>query len=288
MWGIVTEVTLRLEPRRKLALRVETAWAAEAVGVLEARQRAGAWHGDWQFAIDPSSPGFMKEGILTSYSPVESSREVTRTARVIDEREFTEFAALAHTQPGRAFELYAQEWTRQSGEVEWSDAWQASDYLPDYHSAVDRLVGATVKGTEVLSEFYVPRRRLAEFLERAAGWIGESGARLVFGVVRLIRPDKETLLAWAQEDQACVILNLHADHSEAGLAGVQSQLRGIAQIAVELTGRFYLTYGRFADREQLLRGYPQLPEWVRRKRRHDPSGVLRSDWFDAMCRTIEV
>jgi hypothetical protein len=36
---------------------------------------------------------------------------------------------------------------------------------------------------------------------------------------------------------------------------------------------------RDADREQLLRCYPEFPEFLRRKRAWDPAASLSSDWY---------
>ena len=279
LFAIVTRVMLRLVARRKLALRVEARGVGEVIATLEQRRRAGAVHGDWQFAIDRGSDEFLGHGFVTSYSPVGDDRPITRPQATVDTEAMIGLATLAHVQPGRAFEVFAQNWKQRDGQVDWSDSWQAGDYHPDYHSAVDARLGSPVKGTEVLSEFYVARPALEAFMRQCASWLKTSHACLVYGVVRLIRRDTETFLNWAREDQACVILNLHVDHTSDGIAAVKQQLHGVAQIAVELGGRFYLTYGRFADRAQLVTGYPQLREFLHLKRRHDPSEILQSDWY---------
>ena len=49
---------------------------------------------------------------------------------------------------------------------------------------------------------------------------------------------------------------------------------------------FYLTYHRWATREQLLRCHPKLPEFLALKRKHDPAGVLDSDWHRHLRRVL--
>ena len=39
---------------------------------------------------------------------------------------------------------------------------------------------------------------------------------MIYGTVRLIERDDETVLAWAREPWACIIFNLHVDHTPAG------------------------------------------------------------------------
>ncbi|HLL15175.1 MAG TPA: hypothetical protein VK388_08930 [Pyrinomonadaceae bacterium] len=42
---------------------------------------------------------------------------------------------------------------------------------------------------------------------------------------------------------------------------------------------YYLTYHRWATRERVLTCYPQLPEFLRLKRRYDPREIFQSDWY---------
>ncbi|HVZ93594.1 MAG TPA: FAD-binding oxidoreductase [Phycisphaerales bacterium] len=284
LFGVVSEVTLRLVPRKKLRLSAIRCRGNAVLPTHEELKKRGATHGDWQFAIDPTSDGFLDDGILTSYAPVADSELVTRGA--FNPAALVDLAVLAHAQPGKAYEVFAESWKQCDGWVEYCDRWQTSDYVPDYHALVDQRIGATVKGSETLAEFYVPLARLTEFLSRAAASLRQTSAKQVYGVVRLVRRDDETFLNWAREDQACVILNLHVDHTPKGIDAVNRQLRAVAQIAVEFGGRFYLTYGRFATREQLLAGYPQLPEFLSLKRRHDPREVFQSNWYAWLKTTV--
>lgn len=42
---------------------------------------------------------------------------------------------------------------------------------------------------------------------------------------------------------------------------------------------YYLTYHKFATRDQILACYPQFPEFLRLKRRYDPEERFQSDWY---------
>ena len=48
--------------------------------------------------------------------------------------------------------------------------------------------------------------------------------------------------------------------------------------AIEFDGSYFLTYHRYARRDQFLRCYPQMPEFLRRKRAFDPDERFSSDW----------
>src|SRR5262245_1475269 len=40
-----------------------------------------------------------------------------------------------------------------------------------------------------------------------------------------------------------------------------------------------LTYHRWARKDQMLACYPQFPEFLRMKQKHDPKEVIQSDWY---------
>ena len=89
-----------------------------------------------------------------------------------------------------------------------------SVYLDDYHGELDEKMGGP-EASEVISELYVPRAKLANFMVELRRVLREQHADLIYGTVRLIERDDESFLAWAREDFACVVLNLHVVHENA-------------------------------------------------------------------------
>ena len=55
---------------------------------------------------------------------------------------------------------------------------------------------------------------------------------------------------------------------------------GLIDIGLRFGGTFYLTYHRFASREQLLRAYPQFPYFLAAKTQYDPDELFQSDWYE--------
>jgi FAD/FMN-containing dehydrogenase len=186
---------------------------------------------------------------------------------------------LAHTDRAKVFEVYAGYYLSTHGQLYWSDTHQLSVYLDNYHEKLDRQLGATVKATEMITELYVPRRRLAEFMARAAEELRPRGVPVIYGTVRLIERDPESFLAWAREDFACVIFNLHTVHSPAGIELAAGAFRALIDAALALGGSYFLTYHRWARRDQVVRAYPQFPEFLRQKTAYDPAHRFQSEWW---------
>jgi len=131
----------------------------------------------------------------------------------------------------------------------------------------------------VITEIYVPRPALAEFLTQAAELLRSNGTLVIYGTVRLIEKDNESFLPWAKESYACVIFNLLTLHTSAGIEASAKSFRGLIDLAIARGGSYYLTYHRFARREQVATCYPQFSKFLDLKSKYDPAGRFQSDWY---------
>ena len=97
--------------------------------------------------------------------------------------------------------------------------------------------------------------------------------------MRLIEQDRESFLAWAKKPYACVIFNLHIEHTPAGLAKAADHFRGLVDIGIAHGGSYYPTYNRHALRSQVEACFPQFPEFLALKRKYDPGELFQSEWY---------
>src|SRR5205814_4839658 len=131
--------------------------------------------------------------------------------------DWNELTYLAHADRTRAFQAYARYYLSTSGQVYWSDTHQLGPYLDDYHRALDRRLGASEPGTELITEIYAPRDALARFLADVRERVRAQRTAWIYGTTLPIEPDDESLLAWAKLPYACGLFNLPVVHSPAGL-----------------------------------------------------------------------
>src|SRR5690606_3299859 len=246
---------------------------------------AGATYGDFQFAVDPASPDFLDLGILSCYRPIEGAA-ITTQARHLKDEDFARLLSLAHVDPGRAFEEYAAFYLQSDGQHYASDAQQSGVYLGDYHTAIDGQLGHC--GSEMITELYVPRHRLADFLGAAGEQLRRDHAQPVYGTIRLIERDRDSVLAWAREPWACVVLNLHVRHDARGLLDARTAFRGLIDVAIAHGGSYYLTYHRWATRGQVEAAHPRFASFLEAKRECDPAGRWSSDWHRHHCELFGV
>ncbi|MFN7139765.1 MAG: D-arabinono-1,4-lactone oxidase, partial [Limisphaerales bacterium] len=176
------------------------------------------------------------------------------------------------------FEKYAAYYQSTSNQIYWADIAQFSRYVDHYHEVIDRHMG-TPASTEVITELYVPRDALSEFMWESRKLLRKLESQVIYGTIRFIARDEESFLAWAKDRYACVIFNLHTEHSPSGLEKSKAALRGLIDLARSAGGSFYLTYHRYATRDQLLDCYPQFPEFLKQKQKYDPGELFESDWY---------
>ena len=53
----------------------------------------------------------------------------------------------------------------------------------------------------------------------------------------------------------------------------------MTDLVLDMDGSYFLTYHRWATKEQVLRAYPQFPEFIRRKLSYDPDERFQSEWY---------
>jgi FAD/FMN-containing dehydrogenase len=216
--------------------------------------------------------------VCSCYLPVDPRMPVPEGQRALRESDWLELLHLAHTDKSAAFDRYAEHYLATDGQLYHSDTSQLTTYLDDYHERLDARMGCTCPGTEMISEFYVPLERLPEFMREAAAILRRTGGDVIYGTVRMIRRDSESFLAWAKRDYACIVMNLHTPHTRAGLSRTAASFEALIDAAIARGGSFYLTYHRYARRDQVLACYPEFPEFLRLKRQADPGCVFDSTW----------
>ena len=279
LFGVIVRVTLRLTPRRKLVRRVSITDTDDLPDVLERRIRDGFLFGDGQFATDPKSRDLMQTCVCACYLPVSDAAPIPEGQRSLSIPDWQRLLRLAHADKSRAFAEYARFYTSTDGQIYWSDTHQLASYIDGYHAILDRQLNAAVKGSEMISELFVPRAALGAFLSAVRDDVRAHGVNVIYGTIRLVERDDESVLAWARQPWACVVFNLHVDHSPEGLRRAEADFRRLIDRAVEVGGSYYLTYHRWASREQVDRCHPRIREFLDLKRACDPRGLFTSDWY---------
>ena len=277
--GTIATVTLRLAPRQKIQRIVEVRVVDDLPAAFERRIADGFLYGDFQFAIDEKSDDFLRRGVFSCYKPVDASIPTSEGQKELIDDDWRYLLLAAHASKAEAFERYSKYYLSTNGQVYWSDTHQLSTYLDDYHKVIDARTESRDPATEMITEIYVPRPQLPDFMTEVAQTFRTNGVPIIYGTIRLIEKDDESFLAWATDRYACIIFNLHVVHTPQGLETAAQGFRSLIDMAIKRGGRYYLTYHRYATRSQVDVCYPQLVDFLRMKKKYDPRERFESEWY---------
>jgi hypothetical protein len=173
-----------------------------------------------------------------------------------------------------AFDKYAEYYLSTNGQVYWSDTHQLAGNFQEYRRAV-----APERGTEMITEVYVTKEQFLDFMADAHADFLKHRVDMTYGTIRLIEQDDTTFLAWADRPYVCIVCNLHVIHTEEGKRQAAGHFRRILDLGIAHSGKFYLTYHRWATKQQVAACYPQFAEFLKLKRKHDPTELFQSQWY---------
>ena len=277
LFGLIDTITLRLVPRQKLRRVVEIIRAHDLPKRFEERIAQKFLYGDFQFSVDEESPDFLQRGVFSCYEPISEDQPIAAKKELRDD-DWLELLRLAYTDREKAFKRYSDYYLSTNGQTYWSDTNQLSAYLPNYAQKIRAQIGGD-ESSLIISEIYVPRTDLPDFLAQAANLLRSNHTTVIYGTVRLIEKDDESFLAWARQSYACIIFNLLTLHTPGGIEASARSFRGLIDLAIARGGSYYLTYHKFAKPEQVLACYPQFKEFLDLKRKYDPAERFQSDWY---------
>ncbi|PYJ73634.1 MAG: hypothetical protein DME75_00990 [Verrucomicrobia bacterium] len=277
LFGLVSSVTLQLVPRQKLRRVVEIIRASDLPKRFEQRIAQRFLYGDFQFSVDEKSPDFLQRGVFSCYQPIDEREPIVAEKKLRD-NDWLDLLRLAYTDREKAFKRYSDYYLSTNGQTYWSDTSQLSAYLPNYAQKLREQIGGE-ESSLIITEIYVPRADLSDFLAQAAELLRSNHTIAIYGTVRLIEKDDESFLAWAKESYACIIFNLLTLHTPGGIEASARSFRGLIDLAIAHGGSYYLTYHKLAKLEQVMACYPQFKQFLDLKRKYDPAERFQSDWY---------
>lgn len=277
-FGVVLTVTLRLNRRQTVQRRAAAIPIAELIDRAQEQLEAGALYGDCQFATHLNDPPGEHPGIFSAYHPVCGEPDPHDPDLSLSSDQWTGLIRLAQRDKPKAFDLYREHYLKTDGRKYASDRHQLSPVFEGYLAATQHDKPNRF-GTEMITEVYVDPTRLIELLTVCRADFEAHGVNMTYGTIRLIEPDTDTFLRWARRRSACIVVNLHVEHNPTDIDRVRGHFRRIFDRTIEHDGSFYLTYHRWAERQHLDAAYPQMIDFLRLKREHDPHERFASDWY---------
>lgn len=279
LFGVIASAELRLSPRVKIERVVEVIPLKDLMLRFDQRINDGFLYGDFQYSTARNEKNFMREGVFSCYKPVSDATPISDVQKELSDRDWRDLYYLAHADRKAVWDRYSSYYLSTHGQIYWSDVHQLSVYVDDYHKEVSERLRETDKATEMITEIYVPREKHADFMSDVREYFLKNKVDVIYGTVRLIEKDDECFMTWAREPWACTIFNLHVTHAPQGLEKAEKEFRALIDFGLKYSGSYFLTYHRFATKEQVVKAHPRFVEFLQLKKKFDPEERFQSEWY---------
>lgn len=141
---------------------------------------------------------------------------------------------------------------------------------------VANLAGRDRARTDILHEYFVPAEGLEPFLAACRTAIPGSRQDLLNVTLRYVQADPTSVLAYARESRVAAVMLFSQRMTKVDEEDMAAMTQRLIDAALDAGGSFYLPYRLHARREQLVRAYPRLAEFVARKHHYDPALLFRN------------
>lgn len=103
--------------------------------------------------------------------------------------------------------------------------------------------------------------------------------RVLFALIRLPEDPISVILTTVPIFFA-VVLYFNQKQTDTERKQIKLWTRHMIDVVLRLGDTYYLTYQRYATRQQLVRAYPRIDDFFQSKQRWDPHSLFENDWYN--------
>jgi FAD/FMN-containing dehydrogenase len=132
---------------------------------------------------------------------------------------------------------------------------------------------------DILHEYFIPKAKLTEFLKMFKQLIVDFDMNILNATIREIRQDKISFLPYAQQDVFAIVCLFSQETTAKDEEKMKQFTETVIDEVIRLKGTFYLPYRLHYTKDQLLKAYPNIIDWIKFKDKWDPSNLFDSQFF---------
>jgi FAD/FMN-containing dehydrogenase len=217
---------------------------------------------------------FLRESLLVTLRPVAGTPPAVASGGVMVSLSREIFRAQIGSDSGKRARWYAE---TVAGPMSSSGIASRNTFL---NEPVANLAGRDRARTDILHEYFLPPEGLEAFLAVCRTAIPASRQDLLNVTLRYVQEDRTSALAYARGARVAAVMLFSQRMTRVDDEDMAAMTERLIDGALEANGSFYLPYRLHARRDQVGRAYPRLPEFVARKRHHDPGLLFRNAMWD--------
>jgi FAD/FMN-containing dehydrogenase len=145
---------------------------------------------------------------------------------------------------------------------------------------VANLASGDPTRTDILHEYFIPPKRLADFLGACREVLPRFHQDLLNVTLRYVEADPISLLAYAPGPRISAVMSFSQVIDSAAEADMRAMTQALVDRVLELSGSFYLPYRLHARLTQMRRAYINVDAFAEAKRQADPKLLFRNVLWD--------
>lgn len=290
LFGLITGVELKLSKKLILKRKVQAISIKDLFSNINDHIQAGCLNFEVTLNTDDSSSDFLQTGLVSSYFPVEADPKTiqfeTYHDSYLDKTMYKENLHLFKNNKNEKIKLKNDLIERKNELYYWSN--QITPYCPvEKNLHIVNLFFPEYKNHFLIKQkYYIPMENIHLFLNKMSSHKICHEFNLINATLSITKKDEESFLFWSKQDYAALDLSFHISQSTQSLINIKEYLIEITDLAIYFNGNFDLGYTQCFEKDQLLNCYPQMPDFLNLKLKHDPNEMIQSNWYQSIKKTI--
>ncbi len=146
------------------------------------------------------------------------------------------------------------------------------------HDSVEYLENVLVNETDILHEYFIPRKNFIPYIEQMRTLLQNSKIPVLNASVRIINKESN-MLNYAPEDMFAIVLYLNQRVDRESLRAMEQLTKDLIDLTLKFDGTFFLPYQLYYTREQLEKSYPNIDAFFALKRQYDPTLLFMNKFY---------
>jgi FAD/FMN-containing dehydrogenase len=274
LFGVMLDVRLRVLPNEFYVAEAHKVPAQDYAQVYHSLTRGRSDVGMAYGRINVAPGAFMREGIITLLKrvPGEHPSQGTMTTVTPSLLKRLVFRGGAGSDYGKELRWWLE---NTFGETD-GKVLSRNQIM---NEASELYATRDPQSTDILHEYFIPEKRLGEFIEKARVVLLKRRPELLNVTVRNVERDDDTMLRYATEEVFGLVMLFDQHKDAASEEAMRDLTRDLIDVALSCGGRYYLPYRPHATQAQFLQAYPQARKFFALKKRYDPQGLFENSFY---------
>jgi hypothetical protein len=290
LFGLITGVEFNLSKKRILQRKVELLSIKELPNEITKHTQAGCTHFEFILNTNELEQDFLQTGILSSYLPIEADPKTIQFEpyhqSILEIQTFKENLYMLENNKSHKIKLQHETLKSKNELFYWSN--NIVPYFPlESKLKLVNLLFPEYKDYHLIKhEYYIPVTQINTFLNKLSSHKICREFNLIQARITITKKDEESFLFWSSQDYLALELSFNTPNSMQSLSHIKDYLLELTELSIHCQGSFSLGFMQCYEKNHLLHCYPQMPDFLNLKLKHDPSEIFQSNWYQSIKKMI--